>query len=288
MTTSKAICSYILLFCSAILFASCHSKAVPQSNTRNKDPQSATMNRINNNSATDNTALNSTLNKEVKDGNGNPQLLGECTKAGLEAAPYNTWFVKNYNDYQVDSATANLLKTSLAGKQLKIFMGTWCGDSRREVPRIYKILDYCGIDSSAIQLIMVSAADSAYKQSPGHEERGMDIFRVPDLIVFDEGRELGRIVESPVSSLEKDLQTLAGGGAYSPQYPGANQLIKLFREEKMEKIEKELPELAARIRPLVHSPSELNVYARVMQIAGEERKASITLKINSLLFPDQK
>ncbi len=24
-------------------------------------------------------------------------------------------------------------------------MGTWCGDSRREVPRMYKILDYCQV-----------------------------------------------------------------------------------------------------------------------------------------------
>jgi hypothetical protein len=188
----------------------------------------------------------------------------------------------------VDSATADRLKTFLAGKQIKIFMGTWCGDSRREVPRIFKILDYCGIDPSALQLIMVSDEDSVYKQSPGHEERGMDIFRVPDLIVSDRGREIGRIVESPVASLEKDLQSLTEGGAYTPKYPGADRLIKVFREEKLGKIEKELPELAARIRPLVHSPSELNVYAKVMRIAGEQRKSSIILKINTLIFPDQK
>jgi hypothetical protein len=272
----------MLLFCYALTFASCHARQVPQSSK--ETPQNSNQTSQNGQGPLQDV----TLNKEVKDEKGNPQLLGKCTKAGLDQAPYNAWFDKNYADYRVDSATADRLKTSLAGKRFTIFMGTWCGDSRREVPRIYKILDYCGIDSSAVQLIMVSAADSAYKQSPGHEERGLGIFRVPDLIVQDQDRELGRIVESPVNSLEKDLLVLTKGGAYTPQYPGGNRLVQAFREEKMEKIEKELPEWAARIRPLVHSPSELNGYARVVRTAGETQKASIILKINALIFPDQK
>jgi hypothetical protein len=97
-------------------------------------------------------------------------------------------------------------------------MGTWCGDSRREVPRMYKILDYCGVKASQIQLVNVSNSDTAYKQSPGHEEKGMDIRRVPDLLVFNNNREQGRIVESPVVSLEKDLLSIVSGAPYEPRY----------------------------------------------------------------------
>jgi hypothetical protein len=265
----------MLLFFYALLLAACHPKMVPHASTGN------TNSAANN----DGAALTSPINKEITDEKGNPQLLGICTRSALQQPPYNTWFIKNYNDYTVDSATANRLRISLAGRQLTIFMGTWCGDSRREVPRIYKILDYCGIDSSAVRLVMVSAADSAYKQSPGHEERGLDIFRVPDLIVRDRDTELGRIVESPVISLEKDLLLLSAKEGYTPQYPGANRLMHLFREEQPANIEEELPQVAARIRPLVHSPSELNGYARVMRTAGEQQKASIILKINALIFP---
>ena len=259
----------MLLFFYAFLFASCHAKLAPQSST---NP----------------TSRNNVYNTEIKDEHGVPQLLGECTRSGLEQAPYNSWFDKNYTDYHVDSATADRLRATLKGRRFRIFMGTWCGDSRREVPRIFKILDYCGIDSSAIQLVMVSAGDSTYKQSPGHEERGMDIFRVPDLIVLGQGRELGRVVESPVGSLEKDLLALSTGETYTPHYPGADYLIHVFREEKIGQIEKELPELAARIKPLVHSPAELNGYARVMRTGGQTQKASIALQINALIFPDQK
>jgi hypothetical protein len=269
--------SYILLLCYAISSAACHARMVPQG---------------------------STFNKEIKDEGGKPQLLGKCTRGRLEQAPYDSWFVKNYTDYRVDSVTAGQIRAKLvelpdtgtiSGNthpdkhiRLKIFMGTWCGDSQREVPRIFKILDYCGVDSSMVQLIMVSDADSTYKQSPGHEEKGLNIFRVPDLIVLDKGKELGRIVESPVQSLEKDLLALLDGESYIPHYRGVALLVDVFRTEKRSKIEHGLAELAARVKPLVRSPSELKSYAHVLRAAGEGEKAAIALQINELIFPGGK
>src|SRR5258708_16511766 len=250
--------SYMLLLCYTVIYSSCHPKLAPQ---------------------------RATLNKEITDGQGKPQLLGKCSRARLEQAPYDSWFVKNYSDYTVDSSTADSRRSRLAGKKVSLFMGTWCGDSQREIPRIFKILDYCGINSSLVQLVMVSDADSTYKQSPGHEERGLNIFRVPDLILLDKGKEIGRIVESPVQSLEKDLLTLTAGEHYVPHYEGAALLIKAFREEKKGQLEKELPELAARIKPMVSSPSELKSYAHVLRAAGEGQKADIALQINALIFP---
>lgn len=252
------IYSYILLLCYAFHTSSCHSRIAPQG---------------------------SMLNREVNDEQGKPQLLGKCSRGRLEQAPYDSWFVKNYTNYTVDSVTADQLKTKLRDKQLKIFMGTWCGDSQREVPRIFKILDYCGIDPSKVELIMVGEADPLYKQSPGHEEKGLNIFRVPDLIMLDKGKELGRVVESPVLSLEKDLQTMLDGGDYVPKYGGAALLEKVFKEEKKAKIKKELPELAERVRPLVHSASELKSYAHVLKATGEGEEADWTLQINALIFP---
>jgi hypothetical protein len=251
----------MLLICYSIFFSACSHKLAPAAGV---------------------------FNQEVRDQRGTPQLLGKCTRAGLEKPPYNSWFDKNYSNYTVDSITADRLRVSLKGKKLRIFMGTWCGDSQREVPRLFKLLDCCGIDSSAVQLIMVSNTDSMYKQSPGHEEKGMDIFRVPDILVYNQGKELGRIVESPVQSLEKDLLLISQGQPYTPHYPGAGYLIHVFKEEKLEQIEQDLPGLAARIRPLVGSPSELAVYAHVMRVGGQPERASIALRINALLFPDQK
>ena len=158
------------------------------------------------------------MNYEAKDHNGNIILLGKSTRERLSRPPFDAWFTKNYNAYVVDSNSADQLKPLLKNKRFLIFMGTWCGDSRREVPRMYKILDYCGVKEWQIQLVNVSNSDTAYKQSPGHEERGMDIRRVPDLLVFNNNHEQGRIVESPVVSLEKDLLSIVSGGPYEPRY----------------------------------------------------------------------
>ena len=250
----------MLLLCYVLSSVSCHHKFVPAS---------------------------STLNMEVKDHHGNPELLGPANRERLQQAPFDQWFVRNYQAYTVDSNAILSLSSQLKGKQLLIFMGTWCGDSKREVPRIFKILDACGIDSSSVRLITVGGSDSLYKQSPSHEERGLDVFRVPDLIVYDNGREMGRIIEEPASSLEKDLLAITGGQAYTPHFSGVLYLSRLFRQEPVRKIEKDLPDLAERLRPRIASYTELYSYTYVLRAAGQSRQAALVTRLNKLLFPQE-
>jgi tetratricopeptide (TPR) repeat protein len=226
------------------------------------------------------------LNHESTDSRGNVMLLGQCTRQRLQQAPFNEWFTKNYNDYSVDTATAEKIKSKLRGKHLVIFMGTWCGDSRREVPRIFKILDYCGVKSTKIDLIMLDNHDSVYKQSPAHEERGLNIHRVPDLLVFEKRNELGRIVESPVVSLEKDLLAIANGDAYTPNYKAVVFLVNSFKQNNIDEIENNLPALSNQLKPLASGSSELNTYGYVLMAGGEMKKAGIVFKLNTLLYPD--
>lgn len=147
----------------------------------------------------------SSENQLVTDKNGNAMLLGKCPRTALLDSPFVTWFSSQYDQYLVDSTTCRFIRPLLTDKAITIFMGTWCGDSRREVPRMLKMLDCCGFPESSLTVIMVSNADTAYKKSPGHEEEGRNIVRVPTLIVQDKEREVGRIVEYPRVSLEKDL-----------------------------------------------------------------------------------
>jgi hypothetical protein len=158
------------------------------------------------------------VNMEATDKKGNLILLGKSTRERLAQAPFDTWYTKNYESYIVDSSTAAQAKPSLGNKRFLLFMGTWCGDSRREVPRMYKILDYCQVKPAQIQLINLSNSDTAYKQSPGHEEQGLNIRRVPTLLIFEGRREVGRVVESPVTSLEKDILAIVTGQPYEHRY----------------------------------------------------------------------
>lgn len=167
------------------------------------------------------------FNQKMIDRNGNQMLIGCCTREALLQEPFATWYIKNYNDYSIDTMAANEIKKNIRNKQFILFLGTWCGDSRRETPRILKIFDYCNVNSEQIKLVMVSNHDSAYKQSPSHEERGMNILRVPTLIVLENNKEINRIVESPIESIEKDLLKIITGKKYLHNY--ADQETFLYK-----------------------------------------------------------
>ena len=158
--------------------------------------------------------------QKVKDASGNDMLLGNCSRQALLEAPFAQWFQPNYDNYVVDSATCRFVEPLLKNKRITIFLGTWCGDSRREVPRILKMLDCCNFPMTQLKLIMVNNQGEAYKKSPQHEEEGRNIVRVPTIIVEDAGRETGRIVEYPVISLEKDLLSILRSEKYVPNYSG--------------------------------------------------------------------
>ncbi|MBS1598010.1 MAG: hypothetical protein JST75_07275 [Bacteroidetes bacterium] len=226
------------------------------------------------------------VSQKSVDARGNPMLLGKSSRQELEQMPYGEWFNKNFSDYHVDTAIAKKLRETLRRKSFLIFMGTWCGDSRREVPRMYKILDYCGVPKRKIQLITLNSNDSVYKQSPNHEERGVNIHRVPDLLVFDSGKEIGRIVESPIISLEQDLQDITTGKNYIPNYRVVPLLDILFKEKSMDNLQKDISNIAITAKPLISSVAELRSYGHVLTAQGEMDKARIAFVLNSLLYPD--
>ncbi len=163
------------------------------------------------------------INQVTKDKNGYEMLVGCCTREALSREPFAAWFNNNYFNYTVDTSLIGLLREKMNRKQFLLFMGTWCGDSRREVPRMLKILDYCGIKPEQVKIVMVSNADTLYKQSPNHEEKGLNILRVPTLIVYENTTEINRVIEYPVESLEKDLLRIMSKQPYKPNYSFTKQ-----------------------------------------------------------------
>ncbi len=172
-------------------------------------------------SVSKNTVSREIINQVAKDSRGNDMLIGKCTKDALRSAPFSEWYNASYDAYKVDSFTCTFIKPLLAGKSITIFLGTWCGDSKREVPRILKMLECCGFPENKLTLVMVSNKEGEYKKSPQHEEQGKNIVRVPTVIIEEKGAEVGRIIEYPVVSLEKDLLTILSKGNYTPNYHSA-------------------------------------------------------------------
>ena len=147
---------------------------------------------------------------------GKPMLLGEVLIDELKQEPFSEWYNNEFDNYELD---VELLGAISDPNQYnyELFLGTWCGDSRREVPRLEKIFIELGIDFNKIAIITVDRD----KVSPENEQEGKDIRYVPTLIVKNNDVEIGRIVESPSSesaTLESDLFEISLGIPPTPNY----------------------------------------------------------------------
>ncbi|WP_422083557.1 thioredoxin family protein [Ulvibacterium sp.] len=157
-------------------------------------------------------------NQEIILEDGKSFLLGKITLEAFEKEPYRDWYQKSYQDYGVDETLLQLFKQKLADYEIQLFLGTWCGDSRREVPRFIKILKEADFPLENLEIIALDRRKGWYKKSPGGEEKGKNIKKVPTMLFLKNGTEINRIVESPVESLEEDLALILNGGAYVPNY----------------------------------------------------------------------
>lgn len=157
-------------------------------------------------------------NQEIRTEDNPPFLLGPITVDRLIKEPYDSWYAAGYETYQVDKSLVELFQKKLEKYTLKLFLGTWCGDSKREVPRIIKILEAAKFPLENLTLIALDRRPGTYKKSPSGEEKAWNIQKVPTLIFLKNGKEINRIVESPLDSLEEDMLAILHGKSYVPNY----------------------------------------------------------------------
>jgi tetratricopeptide (TPR) repeat protein len=204
----------------------------------------------------------------------------------LQTNPYNEWFYKSYNNYTVDTNTVRLMQSRLTGKTIEVFLGSWCGDSKREVPRLIKILQAANFDTANLKLVFVDYARSAYKQSPQHEEAGKTIHHVPTIIAYNKDREMGRIIESPVISLEKDLLAIVLNEAYPPNYRDVAWWLKNVKDKAKPLTSERLTGLAATLKPVCEGMRDINAYGFVLLAQKNYTEALNVFRLNTVLFPN--
>lgn len=143
-------------------------------------------------------------------------MVGPMNPEDLEQGTYKNWYTPGVEQYNPDTALLKNLKPLLNDVAIQVFLGTWCGDSRREVPRFIKLLESVDYPMERLQMIGVDRRSEFYKQSPNGEHIGKNILRVPTIILLKNGVEIGRIIERPNISLEADLCDLL---SCSPKLP---------------------------------------------------------------------
>jgi thiol-disulfide isomerase/thioredoxin len=144
----------------------------------------------------------------------NGNLHGLQNKASFMQAPYSNWFVSGYDSYTPNAEVAAQLKKAMKGVTVKAFMGTWCGDSQRETPHFYKLMEIADVKEKSITMVSVDRS----KSQPVNLVAGNDISRVPTFIFYKDGKELGRYVEYARESMESDFLKIVTGQDYKHSY----------------------------------------------------------------------
>lgn len=133
-------------------------------------------------------------------------VVGQTTREQILAAVPD--WAQAEAESRPDAATAQALATVEPGAEIDVFLGTWCGDSRREVPRFWRALDLAG---PAVPFEVHYIGVDEDKKEPSAPVTNNGIQYVPTFIVRRNGQEVGRIVEDAPGGIEKDLLSLLTG-----------------------------------------------------------------------------
>lgn len=131
-------------------------------------------------------------------------LLGR-TKASAILAIAPEWR-SGYDAYHPDPADVEAIRDAPPGSLLMVYFGSWCSDSRIGVPHFLKIVDEAHPSRLKVRYVGVDRS----KKEPSAPLEGVGLELVPTFVLSVDGREVGRIVETPRTTLEHDLALLVG------------------------------------------------------------------------------
>jgi thiol-disulfide isomerase/thioredoxin len=129
-------------------------------------------------------------------------LTGYVTRAALE--DYESWKTLRAQDYTPDPAAVKTIGQRGRDVQVLAIVATWCPDSKREVPRFFKIYDQAGLGTGRVTMVGV---DRSKKDAEGLTVK-YEIVRVPTFVFFRGDKEIGRVTERAVTTLEQDIAAI--------------------------------------------------------------------------------
>lgn len=127
------------------------------------------------------------------------ELSGELTKEEiLEKLPDWQAVVASYTP---KPEVIEKLKSINREIQIEVFLGTWCPDSKAHVSAYFKIMEL--VENPFVRTTYIGLPRD--KQARQEFIEGKNIVRIPTFIVTMNNQEKGRIIETPVKSVEEDL-----------------------------------------------------------------------------------
>ena len=132
-------------------------------------------------------------------------ITGETNLEQLEQIP-EFWmeYLSYYADYVIDREKLRAIGEELNSKSIKIIaiIGTWCGDTKEQMPVLQKILDNLPEESRwTIEYVGVDRD----KTVDGLDIASLGVNFIPAFIFYENDQEIGRIIETPSSTMENDI-----------------------------------------------------------------------------------
>lgn len=128
-----------------------------------------------------------------------PMLLGEANMQRVVSSEQG--FKNNIALYEPSAQAIDFLRSYDKEVLIEVIYGSWCPDSVLNVPSFIKVVQEADNPHLKTRFIGVDRT----KKDPANLVKGKDIERVPTFIVYQGKKELGRIVENPLNSIEEDL-----------------------------------------------------------------------------------
>ncbi len=179
------------------------------------------------------------------------------------------------------------ISRALKTYNIKLFMGTWCGDIKKVVPRFYKVLEACNYPMTQLTVVAVSRKPNMYKQSPQHEDAGLNIHRVPTIIFYKDNKEVNRIVEHPIKSFEEDIQNIIAKDDYKSNYQNVTVVDNILKINGTQGLKRKTKKILKTYKGKVASMFELNTYGRILYGTDRIEEAIAVYTLNTKLSPSE-
>lgn len=209
-------------------------------------------------------------------------LWGAVSIDQLRAQPYAEWYDKSQADYNPDVKKADY--ANLTDVKVKVFLGTWCGDTKNYLPKFIKLWEAADLPISNLEFMAVHNDTELYKQGPNHEEEAYGLHRVPTFVFERNGEEIARIVEHPSNSLVTDVAQIAAGYPPKNSYVGVSILQEYFSKQEIDSLDNMPDDIFNELYSEASYVGELTTFAKKLDTEGKDTHAEYVYRLNTKIF----
>lgn len=128
-------------------------------------------------------------------------LVGVTERNALQSGDFGEHFLDEYINYHPEMNILNEIGHDIFSYNITLVMATWCHDSQEQVPRFFKILDMIDYNTNHLKVICVDKE----KSGGDTDISDLNIELVPTFVFYKNEVEKGRIIETPINSIESDI-----------------------------------------------------------------------------------